>query len=73
MQKHDYSTGRNFNQLPIFDLNTLDEEHEIRIKYDKRGNPTHIRKERHYQGCIHWLALMAALSLCGIALWSGGS
>jgi len=46
----------NYHQPPIFDLNNLDEEHEIRIEYDSRGNPTRIRKVRRYEGCTAWLA-----------------
>lgn len=71
MQKHDNSTNRSYNHPPLFDLNTLDHEHEIQIEYGPLG-PTRIRKVPYFHGCFQWLALMASLCLCGIALWSGG-
>lgn len=58
---------RNYHQPPIFDVNNLDEDHEIRIKYDRRGNPTRIRKVRRWEGCTIWLFLFAVAALAALA------
>lgn len=58
--------NNNYNHPPIFDINNLDEDHEIRIEYDNLGNPTRIRKVRRYEGCAVWLAIIALLILGGL-------
>ena len=64
MQMHEFQDHRNYP--PIFDINNLDEDHEIRIEYDGLGNPTRIRKVRRYEGCGLWLAILA-LTILGAA------
>lgn len=50
-------------QHPVFDLNTLDDQHEIRMDYDQDGNLVRIRKVRRTDGCA---LVFAALFLLGI-------
>lgn len=49
--------NRTLNQPPVVDLNTLDEEFEIRMEYDSNGNLTRIRKVRRDAGCAIWMAI----------------
>jgi hypothetical protein len=50
-------------QQPVFDLNTLDTHHEIRMKYDRHGNLVRITKVRRNEGCVPVLAILILLAL----------
>lgn len=57
--------AQNRFQPPYFDLNNLDEDHEIRFEYDSNGNLTRIRKVNRYE---RFTSLVVFLLIGGIAL-----
>lgn len=60
-------------QPPIFDLNNLDEDHEIRFEYDENGNLTRIRKVNRYEGFGSFALIFIIFGLVGGIWWLLGS
>lgn len=51
---------------PMFDLNNLDEDHEIQIERDAHGNIVRIRKVKRWEGCTFWLFVFALAALAAL-------
>jgi len=59
-------TQHHYQQPPIFDLNNLDDNHEIRMDYDANGNLTRVRKVRRFEGCLVWMIILIVAIAIGI-------
>jgi len=59
--------NRNYHQPPtILDLNNLDEDHEIRMKYDRNGNLISIKKVRRFETSGIWASLFTVALLAAL-------
>ena len=58
-------------QPPYFDLNNLDEDHEIVFDYDENGNLRRIRKVNRYRGLAASIVFVLILLALGAYFMSG--
>jgi hypothetical protein len=63
--------AQNRFQPPYFDLNNLDEDHEIVFDYDENGNLRRIRKVNRYRGFTVSIAFFLLLLAVGAYFLSG--
>lgn len=63
--------NQNRFQPPYFDLNNLDEDHEIVFDYDENGNLRRIRKVNRYRGFATSVLLLIILFAMGMYVLSG--
>ncbi len=57
------------HQQPVFDLNNLDDQHELRFDYDRKGNLKRVRKVRRNDGRAAFLVFLVLIILGGWLWW----